>query len=350
MRRGLLSWNRDEVPVSVLDARLDRCRRAMEEADLPCLLIYTSFPRPAAASWLTHFIPYWSQGLLAVFPDGPPVLIISLSKRVGEWIATTAHIGEIVHSPNPGRAAAELIAGRYPDAARIGVVELTALPGGIAQPLVEGLPRVAMDDATALFAEFRQPADEVEIALSERAAAIASSALDAGIAAADGSGGRAISAIEHHARLAGAEEVMVRLATDLSAGPVLRRIEGDAALGDTYALQVSVAYKGHWVRVLRSIPAADAPPGWAAGESLLTRIVSADPWSDTAAWSVEGCVGTKPLSVLAANDLPGHDAFRAGTVRVVSLRLDLPGGAWLGGLPVLVGRVDGEPARSLLPA
>ncbi len=350
MRRGLLSWNRDEVPVSVLDARLDRCRDAMADSGLPCLLVYTSFPRPAAVSWLTHFIPYWSQGLLAVFPEEPPVLIISLSKRVGEWIASTAHIGEIVHSPDPGRAAAELIAGRCPGASRIGVVELAALPGGIAGPLMAGLPGVVVEDATSLFAAIRRPADAVEIALSEHAAAIASAALDSGIAAAKGSGGRAISAIEHHARLAGAEEVMVRLAPDLSTGPGLRRIEGEAPLGDTFAIQVSVAHKGHWVRVLRSLSATEAPPGWEAGEAMLARISSAGPWADAAAWSVEGCVGTKPLSVLAANGFSGPDAFRPGAVRVVSLRLDLPGGAWLGGLPVLVGAAEGEPARSLLPA
>lgn len=62
MRRGLLSWDEAEVPAAVLDARVEQLRAAMAEAGLDAMLLYNNFPRPAAVSWLTHFIPYWSQG------------------------------------------------------------------------------------------------------------------------------------------------------------------------------------------------------------------------------------------------------------------------------------------------
>jgi Xaa-Pro aminopeptidase len=92
MRRGLLAWSEKEVPKAALDARVARVQAAMADAGLGALLLYTNFPRPSAVSWLTHFVPYWSQGVLVVLPEGAPTLFISLSKRVGGWIEETAHI------------------------------------------------------------------------------------------------------------------------------------------------------------------------------------------------------------------------------------------------------------------
>ncbi|HEX9836438.1 MAG TPA: aminopeptidase P family N-terminal domain-containing protein, partial [Alphaproteobacteria bacterium] len=84
------------MPRAALEARVARLRAAMRDDGLGAVLIYTNFPRPAAVSYLTHFIPYWSQALLAVFPDDPTVLVSSLSKRVNEWIRETSNIGELV--------------------------------------------------------------------------------------------------------------------------------------------------------------------------------------------------------------------------------------------------------------
>ena len=128
MRRGLLKWDRDEVPESVLDARIARLQAGMRDAGLDAVLVYTSFPRPAAVSYLVHFVPYWSQGLLAVPGEGPPVLLVSLSKRVGDWIRTTAHVADLVHTPDLGRAAAALVTDWAGARARVGVVELDHLP------------------------------------------------------------------------------------------------------------------------------------------------------------------------------------------------------------------------------
>lgn len=368
MRRGLLTWNQDEVPADVLDARLARCRHALVEAGLPCLVVYTNFPRPSAVSWLTHFVPYWSQGVLVVLPDRAPVLIVSLSKRVGEWIATTTHAGEVVHTPDPGRVAGELIARACPGAGRIGVVDLGAFPIGIARPMLAALPGARPVDASDLFAEFRAPADASEIALSERAASIAATALGDGIAACDGDCGALISAAEGSARLAGAEEVLIRVAPDLARTARLDRIEGQAALGARYAVQVSVAYKGHWVRVARSIAGSGiAPDGWSEaaarfGEAL-TGLVPGKPagpaiaaaaggiaGASVAGWTLEGCVGTRPLSLLDGIDHPGSAPAepRTGSVRVLSLRLDLADGPWLAAAPVAIGATANAAARPLL--
>src|SRR5712692_2207866 len=72
MRRGLIARSETELPDAVFDARLERLRAAMRELD--ALLVYTNNTRPAAVSWLTGFIPYWSEAMLVVPRDGPLVL------------------------------------------------------------------------------------------------------------------------------------------------------------------------------------------------------------------------------------------------------------------------------------
>ena len=350
MRRGLLSWDKEEVPAAKLEARVARCQRAISDTGLGCLLVYTNFPRPAAVSWLTNFVPYWSQAVLLVFPDGMPVLVASLTPRVGLWIASVSHLGDITHTPDTGGAAAKLIAERCPDGRRVGVVELDGLPGGIALPLAAGLGRTTLEDSTTLFADLRDPADDVEIALCARASEIASAALDAGIAASDGGSGAINSAIESTARHAGAEDVLIHLAPNLGNSSRLERIEGGAAMGERFAVQVSVAYKGHWVRELRSICASGIEPeDWREAEARFDAVM-ADLHDGTApddaqSWLIEGNIGTRPLSVLASNENIGDRALRKGTIRVVSLQYDLADGPWVAGRAVTIRPAPRMPAR-----
>ncbi len=69
MRRGLISRSPVELPDAVLEARLERVRAAMHAAKLDALIVYTNNTRPAGVSWLTGFVPYWSEALLVV-PHG----------------------------------------------------------------------------------------------------------------------------------------------------------------------------------------------------------------------------------------------------------------------------------------
>ena len=66
MRRGLISRSVDELPDAVLETRLKRVRAAMRTDGLDALVIYTNNTRPAGVSWLTGFVPYWSEALLVV--------------------------------------------------------------------------------------------------------------------------------------------------------------------------------------------------------------------------------------------------------------------------------------------
>jgi hypothetical protein len=345
----LISWSRDEVPASVLEGRVARLQDKMRADGLGAVLIYTSFARPSAVAWLTHFVPYWNEGLLVVLPAGTPVLLAAFSKRMQGWIRSVSHVGEVQSIANLGRAAAKLLEERVPGSATIGVLELDALPWPVAEPLLNSHAK-RLADVTALFASIRQPADDTEIKLAQRAADIAVKAF-ASIPPGAARASQVLAAIESSARLDGAEEVLQRLVPDLATGSTLRRIEGDLPLGGRYALELSIAYKATWARVARCF-SGSSPQSWRHAQKWTsdwaTRITGASaepPAGDVTFWSLEACVGSQPFSVVASATGP-RGTVSAGTLASFSIKLHLPDGPWLGGGPVVVG--GREPGRLLV--
>src|SRR6266700_180493 len=174
MRRGLIARSKIELPDAVFDARLERTRAAMQGLD--ALVVYTNNTRPAGVSWLTGFVPYWSEAMLVMPRSAPPVLVVALTFRVKPWIQRTSRVAEVIHTPRIGIETARLIAGSKPDAA-VGVVDFDHLSAGIADDLREAGPGLSLFDGSDLFATLRAGADPAEITLAARASSIATSAL-----------------------------------------------------------------------------------------------------------------------------------------------------------------------------
>src|SRR2546427_2607175 len=361
MRRGLISWSRDEVPPSVLEGRVARLQEQMRAAGLGVVLIYTSFARPSAVAWLTHFVPYWNEALLVVQPSGPPVLLAAFSKRMHDWIRSVSPLGEVRSAPDLGRAAVNFLEERLPKPSRIGVLELDALPWPVAEPIMKSEYGRAVVDATGFFASIRQPTDEVEIRLARRAATIAVQAFKA-IPTGAKRASELLSALERSARLDGAEEVLPRLAPDLRADATLRRFEGDALLGERYAVDLSVAYKATWVRITRCVSTQAVPPSWRraadrfveavehlneANLSLEPQVAGSARPGKTVAWALETCRGSPPLSIVATGETLSPSALPGGSLACLSMQLALDDGPWLGGEPLILGS-RGQPSRLLI--
>src|SRR5499426_2429688 len=243
MRRGLMGWDEAELPRSVLEARLKRLQDAMAREGFDALLLYTNLVRPAAVCWLTGFTPYWIESLLLVPASGSPMLATALSKRVADWIRTTAWLDEIVNTPKPGTAIGQRLAGRK----RVGVLELDALPAGLYDDIVAAAPDVELVDASAMFVDVRRGIDDAERRLIEKADALAIAGLDQVKATATDAGALA-GLVEKHARLAGAEEAYIAIAPDLDLDRRLIQVSGPVPLARRFAVRASIAYKGAWVR------------------------------------------------------------------------------------------------------
>ena len=61
MKRGLITWDKAELPPSVFDARLAKVRDALSTQNLPALLVYTDVWRSNEGRHLTNYITYWNQ-------------------------------------------------------------------------------------------------------------------------------------------------------------------------------------------------------------------------------------------------------------------------------------------------
>ena len=350
MRRGLISRSKAELPDAVLDARIARVRAAMGAAGLDALLLYTNNTRTAGVSWLTGFVPYWSEALLVLPRDREPVLVAALTYRVKSWIERTSRLAEVIHGPRIGLEVAKLIAAWKGDAAG-GIADFDGLAAGIVEDLRRGGPRLSLSDATALFAPVRAEADPAEIALAMRAAASAQRAL-AQLPERGASLGEIIAAVEAKARTDGAEEVYTAAVPDLGRDRRLRRIEGEAALGERFALRATVAYKGAWIRLTRTFPRDDAvrlqEEAAARLAAAVAKLPRADGFAGFSSWLVEGCRIAQPLEPLMGSRVATAHALAPSALVSVQADFEIEGRPLLVAAPALVGK-PGEAASLLVP-
>ena len=353
MRRGLLNWSKEELPESVFDGRVARLQGAMVDAGLGAVLVYTNFPRPAAVSYLTHFVPYWNQCLLVVLPEGAPELIVSLSKRVAGWIMETSHVGEVICTPNIGLELTSLLAGAGLASNKIGIVEMDKIPRPIIQAVLDADAGYDVSDASTLFAGVRNPADEAEVALSAKATKMAADALAGAI---EDGGDPDLAAIERDVRLAGAEDVFMDIAPDLTRDANYIRADKPMELGARYAIRLSVVYNGSWIRYGRSFDRAGGAEADAAIADYLAAAIP--PWDDGAdlvhlgvhanaatplQWEgvvVEGCIGCSPLQILP---MPP-----AGAVISLGFSFRDKLGHWLADEPIKLADFPGKRAARLV--
>jgi Creatinase/Prolidase N-terminal domain len=351
MRRGLMGWDEAELPRSVLAARLERLQAAMARQGLEALILYTNLVRPAAVCWLTGFTPYWIESLLLVPASGRPMLATALSKRVADWIRTTAWLDEIVNTPKPGTAIGQRIERLW----RVGVLEPDALPAGLYDDIVAAAPKVELVDEGGMFAMERCRIDDAERRLIEKADALAVAALAQVDASATDAGALA-GLVEKHARLAGAEEAYIAIAPDLDLDRRLIQVSGPVPLARRFAVRASIAYKGAWVRRTKSF--ARDPQGARAMASADTWLAELAPWITgrdilveqiatqlvmlraarkvQRGWMAESCRGSYPLQVVDSSRSPGGDGELPGTYLVLSIDLTVDDVPWLGAAPMFV--------------
>ena len=356
MRRGLIAWSKEEVPDAVMEARVTLTQMKMLDENLDAVIAYTSFARPNAVSWLTHFVPYWNDGLVVVFPSGLPMMLAAFSKRVEPWIREVARVGDIIMTPNLGKGVIEMLKDRIPSLAtgkaRIGLIERDELPWPIAEAFDEAGFGPALVDFSAQFAALRQPPDASELGLAQKALAIVDKAY-AGIPAGARQASQILSAIDSVARLDGAEEVHLKIAPDLDSSDVLQRLEGDVRLGSRHVISVSLGYKSVWVRTVRCL-STKPPASWAGAQAWFDQAalaLDADTLASgpsvlglkgkLGAWTIEACIGGAPLSPIAYGSAGKNYSIRLlppGSLAILSVQLDLDDGPWHGAANVVLGK------------
>jgi Creatinase/Prolidase N-terminal domain len=350
MRRGYIAWSKAELPEAVFAARLQRLRDAMAQQGggqgLDAFVVYTNNTRTAAVSWLTAFVPYWAEGLLVVPRVEDPLLTMAFSNRIVGWGKGVSCVARFEGGAKPGLAAGKYLAEL--GAKKVGVADLDTLRAAVAQDLIEAAPAAEISDATTLFEHVRTQPDAAEIALAARAGAIAQDALSQATGS-ETKLGDAVAAVDHAARLAGAEEIYVAAAPDLDRDQRFLRPEGSIAPGQRFALRATVGYKGSWVRMTRCFGLAaaaldEANARFAAAAAKLPRL---DGLRDFPSWSIEGCRLAQPLDVFAAPAMASPRPIVPGSLVTAQAVIAIDGNKIALAAPVLVG-ASGFPSSLLV--
>jgi Xaa-Pro aminopeptidase len=208
MKRGLITWDKAELPPSVFEARLARARAALAKNDLPALLVYSDVWRSNEGRHLTNYMPYWNRSLIVIPREQPPVLLCGLSPRVYPWIKSVTIFEEIRPASKLVPTLLQLCAER--GWTKLGVLDLPRLTHEIYSPLSESA--VSLSDIQI------ELTDDAEIAMIRRAEQMAQQILSAELSKGVGLTDYQFSGLLERAfRRAGAEDLVLLFSTGDSA-------------------------------------------------------------------------------------------------------------------------------------
>src|SRR3989442_544603 len=112
MKRGLITWDKAEIPPEVFESRIDRVRGVLGERDLPALAVYSELWRSNQARFFSNFMPYFNRALLIIPRDMPPTLLCGLSPRVYGWIRSVTTIEDVRPAGNFAEPLFDIAGGR----------------------------------------------------------------------------------------------------------------------------------------------------------------------------------------------------------------------------------------------
>jgi hypothetical protein len=241
MKRGLITWDKTELPLAAFESRLETVRQTLMDLDLPAMVVYTDIWRSNQGRHFSNFMPYWNRALIVLPREGAPVLLCALSPRVYPWIRSVTILDEIRPSANLTQKLLEMCAEK--SWKRIGVLDLFRLPADLNLSDVEAVNIAA--------SKVWPVPDEWEIAMHRRAAGMARQVIADEFPRATGCVDHEFAGrLERSFRRAGAEDLVILL-TD---GQTVPMPPNGGQIGEDSSVLVALEYRGHWIRLSRPHP------------------------------------------------------------------------------------------------
>jgi hypothetical protein len=245
MKRGLISWDRAELPAAAFDARLGAVYQLCADFDVPALVAYSDVSRSNDVRYISNYMPYWNRALTVVPRGGKPILLCALSPRVYPWIKSVTVHETILPSPSLPAQLVKLCAEK--GWSKVGVVDRAGLPNDLYTQL--GAEKLAVVDIP--HDAFRPAATESELAMHRRAAALAREILESEVTrVAIGLTDHELTGrLERRFRRAGAEDLVVLICDGRSVPlPAVGK-----KINENSSATVALEYNGHWVKLSRNI-------------------------------------------------------------------------------------------------
>jgi hypothetical protein len=266
MKRGLVSWDRGELPSEELAARLDAVHAVVRNEGVDALVLYSDVWRSNDARYLSNYMPYWNRAFVVVPRDEKPILLCSLSPRVYPWIKTVTVHETVIASPSPPATLFKLSTERGWQ--RVGVCDLEGLPADLHKELTSG--KLELVDISR--GEIRAAPSEIEVRMHARAARMAREVLEKELSTAGGArtDHELTGRLERLLRRAGAEDVVILVSN--GQGPPLPAY--GAAVSWHTSVVVAIEYNGHWAKVTRNVAAVTSSLPARDGLTELREILS----------------------------------------------------------------------------
>ena len=243
MKRGLITWDKSEIPPVVFERRIERVRRLLADRQLSAVVVYSDLWRSNQARFLSNYMPYFNRALLIVPDAQAATLLCGLSPRVYTWIRSVTTIEDVRPAGNFAKPLFELAAER--NWKRIGILDDPQLPHDIYKAIHSGPLEVLNVEGRALYVPAE---DQTELTMRRKTAAMARSILADELP--KGVGGvdhHFVGILERRFRKAGAED-LITLVTN---GDSVPAPPAGKTLAENCSVSLAVEYRGHWIRLSR---------------------------------------------------------------------------------------------------
>jgi hypothetical protein len=243
VKRGLITWDRAEVPLGVFERRWEKARQMLSDRGLPALVVYSDLWRSNQARFLANYMPYFNRALLILPVEGKVTLLCGLSPRTYRWIQSVTPIEDVRSGGNFAGPLNDIAAER--GWSRVGALDFEQFPHDLARALRAGGVEIVGVESSAFL---HLASDDAELALRRRAVVMARTALERELEEDFGKSDYAVAGrLEGRLRRAGAEDLVLHFSN--GDGPPTPA-KGQT-LGPTFSASLALEYRGHWVHVTR---------------------------------------------------------------------------------------------------
>jgi len=244
VKRGLITWNKSEIPSEVFERRVNGVRRVLAERDLSVLVVYSDLWRSNQARFFSNYMPYFNRALLIIPRDTPPTLLCGLSPRVYGWIRSVTTIEDVRPAGNFAKPLFDIATEKK--WARIGFLDFEQFPYDLYKAFRSGSLVLVNVESSAVFSPAH---DETEVQMRLMAAREASAILEEEIQ-------HGVGLVDHHFigrlerrfRRAGAEDLIILLTN----GNTVPAPASGMKLEENFSVSIALEYRGHWVRLSRA--------------------------------------------------------------------------------------------------
>jgi hypothetical protein len=244
VKRGLITWDKNELPPEVFQRRTDIARKVLMERGLPALVVYSDLWRSNQARFFANYMPYFNRALLILPVEGKPTLLCGLSPRTYRWIQSVTPIEDVRSAGNFVKPLTEIATER--GWRKVGVLDAPQLPYDLSKALRSGPFEIVNVESAAVF---HPEKDDYELAMRRKAAAMARTATEKALP--EGVGKidyEFVGELERNLRMAGAEDLVILLTNgDGPPAPACGR-----ELKEGYSVSLALEYRGHWVHIAES--------------------------------------------------------------------------------------------------